>query len=233
MVTLLRYSTIVVTAHLRALILMCADGRDPAIDQLDTITEDLEHYSECCTIFLLGDVTTEDIDTPTIAKAVQNYRYFNEHPIILGSQKYPIKKFAMLLVRLDYANAQSIEKTSPEVLQIQNDILKIISDGATGREDWTQDIMAKHEVRRKRQKEFFTRVAMALFGGAALVAPMLIMTLHPTKLTTLLTTSLFVFVVAIALAWFMDDAQAKDIMAAAAAYAAVLVVLVGASGNNS
>ncbi len=48
-----------------------------------------------------------------------------------------------------------------------------------------------------------------------------------TKLTSLVTTSVFVVAVAIALAYFMKDAQTKDIIGATAAYAAVLVVFVG------
>ena len=36
----------------------------------------------------------EDIDKPTTPKAIQNYRYFDEHPIILGGQKCPIKKIS-------------------------------------------------------------------------------------------------------------------------------------------
>jgi hypothetical protein len=78
--------------------------------------------------------------------------------------------------------------------------------------------------------EFISRLKMALFGGIALVAPMLIMSLHPTQLTQLLTTSVFVLVVGIILAWYMNDAEKKDILGATAAYAAVLVVFVGSSG---
>jgi hypothetical protein len=79
-------------------------------------------------------------------------------------------------------------------------------------------------------KGFLSRLAMALFGGISLIAPMLIMRLHPTKLTELLTTSIFVLVVGVILAWYMKDAVNKDILAATAAYAAVLVVFVGTSG---
>jgi hypothetical protein len=78
-------------------------------------------------------------------------------------------------------------------------------------------------------QRFSSRLAMALFGGFALIAPMLIMALHPTRLTSLLTTSIFVFAVAIALAWYMKEAQSKDVIGATAAYAAVLVVFVGTS----
>jgi hypothetical protein len=79
-------------------------------------------------------------------------------------------------------------------------------------------------------KGFISRLKMALFGGIALVAPMLVMSLHPTRLTQLLTTSVFVLVVGIILAWYMKDADKKDILGATAAYAAVLVVFVGSSG---
>jgi hypothetical protein len=57
------------------------------------------------------------------------------------------------------------------------------------------------------------------------------MRLHPTLLTELLTTSVFVFVLGIILAWYMKDADKKDILGATAAYTAVLVVSVGTSGQ--
>lgn len=72
---------------------------------------------------------------------------------------------------------------------------------------------------------------MAVGGGLALIAPMLIMTLHPTKLTRLLTSSCFVIVVAMTLAVVMDTAEPRDIIASTATYAAVLVVFVGVAGN--
>lgn len=59
---------------------------------------------------------------------------------------------------------------------------------------------------------------------------MMIMALHPSKLTSLLTTSVFTVAVAVALAVFMSDASPKDVVGATAAYAAVLVVFVGANG---
>jgi len=55
----------------------------------------------------------------------------------------------------------------------------------------------------EKKTQFISRLAMALFGGLALIAPMLIMTLHQTRLTTLLTTSLFVVAVAVILGWKM------------------------------
>lgn len=75
--------------------------------------------------------------------------------------------------------------------------------------------------------EFISRMKMAVFGGYVLVIPMLIMTLHPTLLTNLLTTSMFVLGVAVILAVWMTDADDKDIIGATAGYAGVLVVFVG------
>jgi Flp pilus assembly protein TadB len=85
----------------------------------------------------------------------------------------------------------------------------------------------------KKKNNFISRASAAVFGGLAVIAPMLIMSLHPTRLTQLLTASLFVISVAMILAWQMDDADKKDIIAATAAYAAVLVVFVGASTTTT
>lgn len=77
--------------------------------------------------------------------------------------------------------------------------------------------------------KFSKRLYMALFGGLILIAPMLIMRLHPDLLTVILTTSIFVVMVSIILAAVMTTAETKDILGTAAAYAAVLVVFVGQS----
>ena len=61
---------------------------------------------------------------------------------------------------------------------------------------------------------------------------MLIMSLHSTQLTKLVTTPLFVFLVGVILAWYMKDAREKDVLAVTAAYAAVLVVFVGGGQRN-
>jgi hypothetical protein len=76
---------------------------------------------------------------------------------------------------------------------------------------------------------------MALFGGVSLIGPMLIMTLHPSRNTSLITTSVATFLFAIALALGATDTAGKDVLAATAAYTAVLVVFVGTSspGNGS
>jgi len=59
-------------------------------------------------------------------------------------------------------------------------------------------------------KAFLERLKISLFGGFTLVVPMLIMTLHSTLLAVLLTTSVFVFAVAVILAFQMKSADFKD-----------------------
>ncbi|OJJ55048.1 hypothetical protein ASPSYDRAFT_135531 [Aspergillus sydowii CBS 593.65] len=81
------------------------------------------------------------------------------------------------------------------------------------------------------KNRLWLRLAMALCGGLALVIPMLIMVLHPSKITNLVTTTCFVLAVAVGLAVFMRSSEPKDIVACTAAYAAVLVVFIGAGGG--
>ncbi len=84
----------------------------------------------------------------------------------------------------------------------------------------------------KANRDKATRLVMALSGGIAMIVPMFIMTINPGMGKSLITTSCFVVVVAIGLAIFMDDSQPKDVVACTAAYAAVLVVFVGAGGGT-
>jgi VIT1/CCC1 family predicted Fe2+/Mn2+ transporter len=105
--------------------------------------------------------------------------------------------------------------------------------------DMPQQSAEKRKTIERKRKEleekrrFASRAIAAVFGGLAIIAPMLIMSLHPTKLTQLLTASLFVVSVALVLARLMEDAERKDMIAATAAYAAVLAVFVGAATTTS
>lgn len=75
----------------------------------------------------------------------------------------------------------------------------------------------------------FSRFVMALFGGVALIVPTIIMTLHSSRNTCLITTSVATVLFAITLAFGASDSSGKDVLAATAAYAAVPVVFVGTS----
>jgi len=92
-----------------------------------------------------------------------------------------------------------------------------------------RELDKKGQQERAQKSALFERMVMAIFGGLALIGPMLIMTLHPSKNTSLITTSVAVFIFAFLLANGASDSSGKDILAATAAYAAVLVVFVGTS----
>jgi hypothetical protein len=100
---------------------------------------------------------------------------------------------------------------------------------------YEHDKNLKARVRAQRRNALWKRFIMALIIGVALIGPMLIMVLHPGKATALATTSgailLFSFFVAGWLSMFdknWEDNE-RDVLLASAAYAAVLVVFVGAS----
>jgi len=83
----------------------------------------------------------------------------------------------------------------------------------------------------RRKRRLLSRMAMSTFGGLTLIVPMLIMAMDPRRITTLVTTSVFTLAVGLILAFWMDEAESKDMIGATAAYAAVLVVFVGAGSN--
>jgi hypothetical protein len=74
---------------------------------------------------------------------------------------------------------------------------------------------------------------MALFGGVALMGPVLTMTLHEGSDTALVTVSVAIALFAFTLAVCASNTSGTDILAATAAYAAVLVVFIGTSVSPS
>ena len=74
------------------------------------------------------------------------------------------------------------------------------------------------------------RFVVAIFGGLSVIAPMLVMAIHPSQVKTLATASVAVIVFALILAW-KSSARVETLLATTAAYAAVLVVFVGVKNN--
>lgn len=186
--------------------------------QMDQVQETLKDYGTRRRIrFLCISVSDQRLGAVT---ALRDLRYMLEMP-----SKDP--KVAEFLQNLLYLSA-----SDPSDLAIMMDAnlikeyplkprLHVSNYIGEGGRNHTLD------TRQRLNEGLLHRVRMALFGGVVVVAPMLIMSLHRTLLTTLLTTSLFVLVVGLVLAWSMDSAQPKDILMATAAYAAILVVFVG------
>ena len=76
-------------------------------------------------------------------------------------------------------------------------------------------------------EKYVQRTAMAVFGSAFLIGPMLIMVLYPSRTTSLVTTTVSVVLFAMLVAALLEDKN--DVLNATAAYTAVLVVFVGTS----
>lgn len=110
------------------------------------------------------------------------------------------------LALLEWAQAEkkksgSILATDELLPKVQEHVFtRYISGNNIDTQENSQDIFVSHELKKK--KVFLSRLAVALFGGLALIVPMLIMTLHKSLPTTLLTTFLFVVAVAVVLAWW-------------------------------
>ncbi|KAN0122865.1 hypothetical protein V8E51_001191, partial [Hyaloscypha variabilis] len=82
---------------------------------------------------------------------------------------------------------------------------------------------------RDKHKASSERLWMGSFGGLALIVPMLIMVLHRSVHGSLIVTSVGTVLFAVALALAARSLKGMDVLAATAAYAAVLVVFVGSS----
>lgn len=79
-------------------------------------------------------------------------------------------------------------------------------------------------------EQFLQRVGMAFIGGVFLIGPMLLMVLHKSRTTTLVTTSFCVFAIGLVFSVYLE--KPFDVLSATAAYAAVLVVFTGTSTGS-
>jgi hypothetical protein len=79
------------------------------------------------------------------------------------------------------------------------------------------------------QEAFISRLLMALFGGIALILPTIIMAKHPSTNFSLGTTAVATVLFALALAFGAKNSTGKDVLAATAAYSAILVVFIRTS----
>ena len=77
---------------------------------------------------------------------------------------------------------------------------------------------------------FLESFVLAIVGGLFLIVPLWVMVLLKTTIVTLITTSVLVAVFAFTMAFFLER---RDVVSCTAAYAAVLVVFVGASTGKS
>ncbi|CZR57810.1 uncharacterized protein PAC_07699 [Phialocephala subalpina] len=95
-----------------------------------------------------------------------------------------------------------------------------------------RELDQRGRLERARKQAFTQRLFMGVFGGIALIGPVLIMRLHASENTSLITVSVATILFAIALAFGASDSTGKDVLAATAAYTAVLVVFIGSSSSS-
>lgn len=88
-------------------------------------------------------------------------------------------------------------------------------------------------LRRAERKALTQRILMGLFGGIALICPVLVMVLYASRNTNLITVSVATIHFASLLAIGASDSTGKDVLAATAAYTAVLVVFFGTNGSSA
>lgn len=88
-------------------------------------------------------------------------------------------------------------------------------------------------LRRAEKQALTQRILMGIFGGIALICPVLVMVLYPSRNTNLVTVSVATILFAFLLAIGASDGTGKDVLAATAGYTAVLVVFFGTSGSST
>jgi len=175
-------------------------------------------------------IANRDTDIQSIAAALRDWQYWKENKRFMTASLTRMRALTTHLATIDFAkHVEQIghfdeDNFLHQAQQKLREHIKLDFFSDEVRERHNSVFMAAAI---KQRSDFQRRLLIAVSAGLALIAPMLIMSLHQSKLTSLLTTSIFVVFVAILLAWVMEDAQNKDIVAATAAYAAVLVVFVG------
>lgn len=78
-------------------------------------------------------------------------------------------------------------------------------------------------------ERIMSRLHMALFGGVALIAPVILMTLNPTITADLVTVSVATALFSLFMVIFATDMSGRDVLASTAGYAAVMVVFLSTS----
>jgi len=131
------------------------------------------------------------------------------------------------LRRTDSSDDSGIERLNEDIRRIKNLPPSLDAKQPVIRFGESRNVMNRHDD----FKRFSKRLGIATIGGAFLIGPMLLMVLHKSLLTILLTTSMCVVTFGVLLAFCLDEPF--DVLSGIAAYAAVLVVFVGTSSNSS
>jgi hypothetical protein len=179
---------------------------------------------------------------PQIAQALQDWEYIkksalkgHDDPFIMTSWKSHDSALLKEVVREWREKAASSRDSLREddkylISKLEEDIKRLgkLSE-PWDKHDWPLFGGSRFDVNEKEATtQFLKRISMAAIGGTFLIGPMLIMVLHKSLLTTLLTSSVCVILFGVILAFALDNPF--NVLSGTAAYAAVLVVFIGTSG---
>ncbi|KAK2057742.1 hypothetical protein LY76DRAFT_646717 [Colletotrichum caudatum] len=126
----------------------------------------------------------------------------------------------------NYVLNRNIDSTLAKAIEEEVDSLKPWDEGPDSPSDPTTGTRGSN-VAKDWYRGFKERLVIAGAGGAFLVGPMRTMGLESGLYASLISTTAFVTVFGILMAYFLDEA--KDVLASTGVYAAVLVVFVGTS----
>ena len=195
-------------------------------ERRDRLHEDLLRYSKFSKSLGVGKGKADQAP----AQAVKSFEYWKTSMMQTVDLVTPpnYDTYGRTLAMLECASHHESDPSALATIKsISNTLFKDLADfSRTQAPAHLQRAECLNAKRRKRG--LLNRMAMSTFGGLTLIVPMLIMVLDPRKLVSVVTTSVFTLAVGLILAIWMDEAESKDMIAATAAYAAVLVVFVGA-----
>ncbi|KAJ5907226.1 uncharacterized protein N7473_004142 [Penicillium subrubescens] len=159
-------------------------------------------------------------DLRQYVQALQDYDYMGKHtlqtqdPFIVTGERYIDRLMLHVAMRDKEDEADPLHWAKP-IIKWESSVRhpRPISGTRDGnlRRDWIRG--------------FRQRLGVAAVGGIFLIAPMWLVVLHGTLYTALVSTTVFVTIFGLLMAFFLDGL--KDVLSSTAAYSAVLVVFVG------
>jgi hypothetical protein len=188
------------------------------------------------------------IKDPVIVQALQDHEYMkecslkgiNNDPFLVSTTKAHERILLQEAAREWREGAENerkmfVDKDRYRIRDFEEDMKRasVIELGET-MDDTELDLFggSRNAMNKKEALERFAqKVMMACIGGAFFIGPMLIMVLHQSRLTALLTASICVFAFGLVMAFFLE--KQFDVLSTTAAYAAVIVVFVGTSTGSA
>ena len=193
-----------------------ADGRDTELRHVNTVLDvRLNEYGE-------SGASSIGLNTTNIlaAKAIRNYEILSQEALDVDSLIYRgrlHRSIRKVFGSMDPYKLGGMEEGFRKYLKDPNLALNF--------RELNKDIREA----KMRKQAFTERIWMGALGGIAVIGPMLLMSLHRTLTTSLVTSSVAAVLFTLVLALGARNLKGQEVLGAVAAYAAVLVVFIGTS----